>query len=48
MEDGRTEKREDREDKLVLEVVRQNRSWTIRNLFKTSYEGYQVDGQGSF
>jgi len=34
MEDGRTEEMEDRErdndeQKLVLEIVRQNRSWTI-------------------
>jgi len=50
MEAGRTEEREYRErdndeHKLVLEVVRQNRSWTIRRFFKTSCEGYQVDGQ---
>jgi len=31
MEDGQTEERE-QEHKLVLEVVRQNRSWTRRNL----------------
>ena len=51
MEGGRTEEREHRErdndeQKLVLEVVRQNLSWTIRNLTLPS-ESFCGRGRGT-
>jgi len=51
MEDGRTEEREHRErdndeHKLMLEVVRQNLSWTIRNLTLPS-ESFCGRGRGT-
>ena len=51
MEDGQTEEREHRErdndeHKLMLEVVRQNLSWTIRNLTLPS-ESFCGRGRGT-